>query len=103
MLVLSRKVGEIITVGNSITITVVGNERGIIRLGIDAPRDIPVHRKEVYDKIIEMNRQAAQTKVSALKQAISGLDLLSTSADTPLHTDKLELINQASLDKKRIQ
>ena len=98
MLVLSRKVGEIITVGNSITITVVGNERGIIRLGIDAPRDIPVHRKEVYDKIIEMNRQAAQTKVSALKHAISGLDLLGSSADTPLNTDKIELFNQTSIE-----
>ncbi len=96
MLVLSRKVGEIITVGNSITITVVGNDRGIIRLGIDAPRDIPVHRKEVYDKIIEMNRQAAQTKVSALKHAISGLDLLASGVDNPLNTDRMELTNQAS-------
>lgn len=98
MLVLSRKVGEIITVGNSITITVVGNDRGIIRLGIDAPRDIPVHRKEVYDKIIEMNRQAAQTKVSALREAISGLDLLSATTDIPLKTDKIELTNQSNIE-----
>ncbi len=43
-----------------------------------------------------MNRQAAQTKVSALKHAISGLDLLASGVDNPLNTDRIELTNQAS-------
>ena len=99
MLVLSRKVGEIITVGNLITITVVSNDRGIVRLGIDAPRDIPVHRKEVYDKIIEMNRQAAQTKMSAFKQAIKSLDLLTPDVDTQLYKNEIELLKQNDKEK----
>lgn len=75
MLVLSRKIGETITIGNSITITVLGFDRGFVKLGIEAPKSVPVHRKEVYDKIIEVNRQAASTEVSALKNAIQAVGL----------------------------
>ena len=70
MLVLSRKIGEVITIGSSVKITVLSFDRGIVRLGIEAPRTVPVHRKEVHDKIIEMNRQAAKTEISALKSAL---------------------------------
>lgn len=71
MLVLSRKFGEVITIGKSITITVLGIDRGVVRLGIDAPKNVPVHRKEIFDKIVELNRQASKTGLSALKKAIS--------------------------------
>jgi carbon storage regulator len=71
MLVLSRKIGEVITVGSSVKVTVLSFDRGIVRLGIEAPKSIPVHRKEVYDRIIEINKQAAHSEVSALKDALS--------------------------------
>lgn len=71
MLVLSRKIGEVVTVGTAVKIKVLSFDRGVVRLGIEAPKSIPVHRKEVYDKIIEMNRQAARTKLSAIKNALS--------------------------------
>jgi len=69
MLVLSRKTGEVITIGGDVKITVVSVDRGVVRLGIEAPRDVPVHRKEVYDRIVELNVQAAQADVNALQQA----------------------------------
>ena len=47
MLVLSRKLGEKICIGNNISITVVDVERGKIRLGIEAPRDVPIFRQEL--------------------------------------------------------
>ena len=47
MLVLSRRLGEKIVIGGSITITVVEIDRGKIRLGIEAPRDVPVYRQEL--------------------------------------------------------
>lgn len=47
MLVLSRKLGEKICIGNNICITVVDIERGKIRLGIEAPRDVPIFRQEL--------------------------------------------------------
>jgi carbon storage regulator len=71
MLVLSRKIGEVITVGSSVKVTVLSFDRGVVRLGIEAPKSIPVHRKEVYDRIIEINKQAARSEVSALKNALS--------------------------------
>ncbi|MEP3477982.1 MAG: carbon storage regulator CsrA [Fuerstiella sp.] len=51
MLVLSRKVDESIVIGNEITVTVIDIRGDRIRLGIDAPRVIDVHRKEIYDAI----------------------------------------------------
>lgn len=71
MLVLSRKIGEIITIGNSIEVSVLSYDRGVVRLGINAPKSVPVHRKEVHDKIIELNKQAAKTEINALKAALS--------------------------------
>jgi len=75
MLVLSRKIGEVVTVGSSVKVTVLSFDRGIVRLGIEAPKSIPVHRKEVYDKIIELNRQASKTDLSSLKTAMSKVGL----------------------------
>ena len=76
MLVLSRKIGEVITVGSSVKVTVLSFDRGVVRLGIEAPKSISVHRKEVHDKIVEMNKQASKTQFLALKNAISGSNVL---------------------------
>ncbi len=83
MLVLSRKIGEVITVGNSVKITVLNFDRGIVRLGIDAPKNIPVHRKEVYDKIIELNKISARTQLNELKKALNsaGINYKSNTKD----------------------
>lgn len=51
MLVLSRKVNESIIVNNDITIVVVEVRGDKVRLGVEAPKDVPVHRREVYDAI----------------------------------------------------
>jgi carbon storage regulator len=51
MLILSRKVGEAIHVGDSVTITVLGVSRGQVKIGVDAPRALTVHREEVYRRI----------------------------------------------------
>jgi carbon storage regulator len=58
MLVLSRQVDEKIIIGDTIVITVVEIRRGLVRLGIDAPRNVPVHREEVY-KLIKASENAA--------------------------------------------
>ena len=51
MLVLSRKLGEVLVIGNSITVTVVAVDGDRVRLGIVAPAEVPIHREEIYQKI----------------------------------------------------
>ena len=59
MLILTRKVNETLMVGDDVSVTVLGIKGGQIRIGINAPRDIPVHRQEVYEKILQ-ERKAAE-------------------------------------------
>ena len=51
MLVLSRKCGEAIVIGDGVTLTVLGVEGGRVRLGFAAPPEVPIHREEVYRRI----------------------------------------------------
>lgn len=60
MLVLTRKVDESITVGNHITVTVLEIKGNQVRLGIKAPKNTPVHRTEIFNKIVEENLRAAE-------------------------------------------
>lgn len=62
MLVLSRQVDETIMIGDDIEVTVVDIRGDKVRLGITAPKEIAVHRKEVYEAIKRENRDAARVK-----------------------------------------
>ena len=63
MLVLSRRCGESVTIGPDIRVVVLGIKSGQVRLGIEAPAAVAVHREEVYVRIQEENRLAAKTQV----------------------------------------
>jgi carbon storage regulator len=67
MLVLTRKAGESIVIGSDIRVTVLEMQGRQIRLGIEAPPDVSVHRGEVYERIREENERAAQGEPQALK------------------------------------
>lgn len=62
MLVLSRQKDETIIIGDDIEVTVVDIRGDKVRLGINAPKSVTVHRKEVYEQIKRENREAAQVK-----------------------------------------
>ena len=67
MLVLTRKCGEAIRIGNGVTVVLIKAGRGQVRLGIEAPAGVPVLREEVYARIAEANRDAADgTALAAL-------------------------------------
>ena len=51
MLILTRKPRETLTIGHDVTVTVLGINGNQVRLGINAPKSIPVHREEIYEKI----------------------------------------------------
>ena len=65
MLVLTRKLGENIRIGDSVKITVLEVRSGQVKLGIEAPPEVKVHREEIYARIQEENRRAQGQKLDA--------------------------------------
>ncbi len=51
VLILTRRTGETLNIGDNIKVTVLGIKGNQVRIGIDAPKDVPVHREEIYEKI----------------------------------------------------
>jgi carbon storage regulator len=51
MLILTRRVGETVMIGTDVTVTVLGVNGNQVRVGIEAPKSVPVHRKEIYERI----------------------------------------------------
>jgi len=72
MLILTRKIGECITIGDDIKVYVVDIRGKQVRLGIEAPTHAPIYRQEVYQKILEENRSAARLNPADFDQMISG-------------------------------
>ena len=72
MLVLTRRTGESIVIGNDVVVTVLEVRHDQVRLGIDAPRSIQVHREEVF-------RQMERENAAAVESAESARELLATS------------------------
>jgi carbon storage regulator len=64
MLALSRKLNESIIIGNDIEITILEVKGDQVKIGISAPKAVPVYRKEIYLQIQESNKEAAETSVS---------------------------------------
>ena len=75
MLVLTRKLGEVIKVGDKIKIVVVSIDGGSVKIGVEAPEEIPVHREEVYEKIAAENKAASsqldREKAKSVKAMLS--------------------------------
>ena len=66
MLILTRRAGETVMIGSDITITVLGVKGNQVRIGINAPRDVAVHREEIYERIKnEQGADAAKPKDAA--------------------------------------
>lgn len=81
MLILTRRLGESITIGDNIKVSVLGIHGRQVRLGIEAPPEVIVHREEIYVKIQQENRQAAKSLkndlvgvVKLIKNKIKGKD-----------------------------
>lgn len=74
MLILTRRVGESIVVGDDIVLTVFEVRGDAVRIGIDAPRSVRVNRKEVYEEIQRTNEQAVSTSDDALDALRSAIE-----------------------------
>jgi carbon storage regulator len=80
MLVLTRKTTEGITIGPNIRVIVLEIKGGQVRLGIEAPHTVQVHRDEVYARILEENKQAALTDATRLPPLTHLKDLVKKKA-----------------------
>lgn len=70
MLILTRRVGETLMIGDDVTVTVLGVKGNQVRIGVNAPKDVSVHREEIYERI--KKEQQAIAAASAGGQAESG-------------------------------
>ena len=66
MLILTRRTGESVRIGDDVTVTVLGMKSGQVRIGVSAPKTIPVHREEVYERIRATSRSATSPEVAAI-------------------------------------
>ncbi|MBK1720761.1 carbon storage regulator CsrA [Thiocystis violacea] len=61
MLILTRRVGETLMIGDEVTVTVLGVKGNQVRIGVNAPRDVAVHREEIYERIKREQAEAGQS------------------------------------------
>jgi carbon storage regulator len=71
MLILTRKLGERIAVGDDITITFLEIKGKQVKVGIEAPKNISIHRQEIYERIRKENLNSSEVSASDLSKAIS--------------------------------
>ena len=67
MLILTRRVGETVMIGNEVTVTVLGVKGNQVRIGVNAPKDVAVHREEIFERIKrEQDQDRAGTPVAKM-------------------------------------
>jgi carbon storage regulator len=64
MLILTRRVGETVMIGNDVTVTVLGVKGNQVRVGVNAPRDVAVHREEIFERIKREEEEGGGTSAS---------------------------------------
>ena len=95
MLVLTRREGESVVIGDQVEVTILEMRGTQVRIGITAPRDVTILRKELYTTILAANQQAVSTKQEGLDKLISAITAGNTS-----DRGAVGLKNQESEEKK---
>jgi carbon storage regulator len=67
MLILTRRVGETVMIGNEVTVTVLGVKGNQVRIGVNAPKDVAVHREEIYERIKREGDQDSRSGIPVAK------------------------------------
>jgi carbon storage regulator len=64
MLILTRRVGETVMIGNDVTVTVLGVKGNQVRVGVNAPRDVAVHREEIFERIKREEQEVGEASTA---------------------------------------
>jgi carbon storage regulator len=91
MLILTRRVGETIVIGDDVVVTVLGIKGNQVRIGINAPKDVSVHREEIYQRIQqEKNVTSAHVETVAAAPAAASTTTVSVKKKRETKIDKSE-------------
>jgi carbon storage regulator len=72
MLIFTRRAGQIVTIGDDVTVTILGVKGNQVRVGINAPKNVGVHREEIYERIRrEQDQKGDNSKVASLAGAVA--------------------------------
>lgn len=75
MLILTRRVGETLMIGDDVTVTVLGVKGNQVRIGVNAPKDIAVHREEIYERIKREQQENAAAASAVEGKANAGSEV----------------------------
>ena len=99
MLILTRRVGETLMIGDQVTVTVLGVKGNQVRIGINAPKDLAVHREEIYQRIRKEQEggnaadaaRAAELLLKDIGNAPSSINLQGSYGNTVFYIDSLSV------------
>ena len=95
MLILTRRINETLNIGDDIQVTVLGIKGNQVRIGINAPRDVPVHREEIYQKILQEDGSDVAPSNATEKESSETTEV---AAQEELITKEVELDEPDSYD-----
>ena len=72
MLILTRRTGETVMIGNEVTVTILGVKGNQVRIGIDAPKNVAVHREEIYEQIKRQQQGDTSGSTESAAEEVNG-------------------------------